>query len=245
MRLLLTIALIICIKNSYSQTSAQAHYTTVYNLNQAAFDSVKQESFYTTLKSIVIQYPKDEFTFTLISKVGNLTYQQLNTLIHLVDSSIYNSPNKASADNTLKRVSIAETGKTFPPLILTDTTGEEFSISNMKGKILYIDVWSSWCGPCREEIPEIKKIYKKYNSMGLEIIGISIDSDKQKWLKAIREDKQTWKAYCELKDWRNNKFAKRFSIYSIPANFLIDEKGILVAQDLSPESLKLWLAQHN
>ncbi len=255
MRQLLTLLLISCFTLANGQTSTQSadsgtiFYATLFNFiqdNQQKDlpDSFKQENLFNKLRSIIIRHPKDPNNFSLIALCINLKHQQVQTLIGLVDTSVYNSPWKASADNTVKRISVAETGKAFPTLFFTDSSGEELAISSLKGKVIYIDVWSSWCGPCREEIPEIKKIYRKYNSKGLEIIGISIDSDKQKWLKAIKEDKQNWKAYCELKDWRNNKFANRFSIFSIPANFLIDENGILVAQGISPESLRLWLARH-
>jgi thiol-disulfide isomerase/thioredoxin len=245
MRLLLTIALIICIKISYGQTSAQAHYTTLYNQSQDVFDSAKKENFYRTLKSIIIQYPKDEFSFSLISLAINLTYHQVDTLISLTDPSIYNSPNKSWADITLKRIAVAEAGKPFPALTLTDTTGATLSLTDMKGKVVFVDVWSSWCVTCREKIPEIKKIYQKYKNKGLEVIGISLDIDKQKWLDAIKKDKQPWKAYCEPTKFSENKneFTKRFFIYAIPVNYLIDENGILVGQDLDPESLNAWLSQ--
>ena len=252
MRLLLSFILIICIKNSYSQTSAEplasasAYYTAVYNQSQDIFDSTKKESFYKELKSIVRQYSKDEFSFSLISLAINLTYQQVDTLISLVDSSIYNSPNKSWADITLKRISVAEAGKLFPSLTLTDTTGAALSLKDMSGRVVFIDVWSSWCVTCREKIPDIKKIYQKYKDKGLEVIGISLDLDKQKWLNAIKKDKQPWKAYCEPTNFLDNKneFTKRFYIYGIPVNYLIDENGILAGQDLSPESLRLWLVQH-
>jgi thiol-disulfide isomerase/thioredoxin len=252
MRLLLLIILSISIKNSHCQTpvgspaSAQAHYTTLYIQSQDVFDAAKKEDFYRALRSIIIQYPKDEFSFSLIALAVNLTYQQVNTLISLTDPSISNSPNRSWADITLKRIAVAEAGKLFPSLILTDTTGEKTAVTDMKGKIVFIDVWSSWCVTCREKIPDIKKIYKKYKNKGLEVIGISLDDDRQKWLNAIKKDKQPWKAYCEPTKFSDNKndFTRRFQIYGIPVNYLIDENGILVGQDLEPESLNAWLAQH-
>ena len=246
MRLLLLFILIIRIENSYGQNSAEAHYTSLYNLSQDIFDSTKKENFYKELKSIVRQYSKDEFSFSLISLAINLTYRQVDTLIGLVDSSIYKSPNKSWADITLKRISVAEAGKLFPSLTLTDTTGAALSLKDMSGRVVFIDVWSSWCVTCREKIPDIKKIYQKYKDKGLEVIGISLDLDKQKWLNAIKKDKQPWKAYCEPTNFLDNKneFTKRFYIYGIPVNYLIDENGILAGQDLSPESLRLWLVQH-
>ncbi|MEP7254415.1 MAG: TlpA disulfide reductase family protein [Ferruginibacter sp.] len=257
MRCILSFILIICFNTGFSQTGQDksASETQTYLSQMQSFfdnneslnipDSLKRQNLYNELRSFIIKQPKDENDFMLFYFYGlNLTYKQVDTLVNLIDSSIYNSPQKAWADVTLKRLSVVENGKPFPSLTLIDTAGKPLSLSELKGKVVLIDVWSSWCGPCREQIPDIRKLYKKYNSKGLEIIGISMDSDKQSWLKAIREDKQTWKAYCELVNWRINKFSMRFSVYGIPANFLIDENGILVGQDMSPGSLKLWLVQH-
>ena len=208
-------------------------------------DSAKKQNLYRVLKSFIIANPTNENNFMFIYWGLNLSYKQVDTLMRLVDSSIYRSPQRAWADITLKRISAAETGKAFPVLILTDTSGNELSISSLKGKIVLIDAWSSWCSPCREEIPDLIKLYKKYNSKGFEIIGISMDEDKQKWLSAIHQDKQPWKSYCEFRNWRSNKFASRFSIYAIPANFLIDQNGILVGQNLSVENIKHWIQQQH
>jgi|GWRWMinimDraft_12_1066020.scaffolds.fasta_scaffold11053_1 thiol-disulfide isomerase/thioredoxin len=208
-------------------------------------DFARRQNLYKELKSFITKHSTNEIVFSFFPSAINLTYLEVDTLLKLVDSSIYQSPQKAWADVILKRISVAETGKAFPALILTDTSGIELSISSLKNKIVFIDVWSSWCGPCREQIPSIKKLYKKYKNKGFEIIGISMDEKKQKWLTAIQEDKQTWRAFCELKNWRANKFAIRFSVLAIPANFLIDQNGILVGQDLSAEDLSFWLKQNS
>ncbi|HMI79856.1 MAG TPA: TlpA disulfide reductase family protein [Ferruginibacter sp.] len=208
-------------------------------------DTVKWQNLYRELKSFIIKHPKNENNFLFIFEGVNLTYKQVDTLVKLVDSSMNSSPQKAFADVLLKRLSVVETGKPFPALTLVDTLGQELSISDLKGKIVFIDVWSSWCGPCREQIPDLKKLYSKYHTKGFEVIGMSVDDNKEKWLKAIEKDKQTWKHYCEFRNWRYNKFAMRFSVFVIPANFLIDQNGILVGQDLSPEALSSWLAQNH
>jgi len=255
MRYLLSFLLIICFSYSFSQTVPEPKDPTDVLFSQMQMfiqeneslnipDSVKRQNLYRELRAFIQKHPTNKNNFYLISTGLNLTYKQVDTLIGLVDSSMRNAPERSYADITLKRISVAETGKPFPPLILTDTSGNELAVSALKGKIVLIDVWSSWCVPCREQIPEIKKLYKKYNSKGLEIIGISMDDNKQNWLKAIQKDRQTWKAYCEFRNWRYNKFAIRFYVYAIPANYLIDENGILVGQDLSTEALNTWIAQH-
>jgi len=208
-------------------------------------DSVKRLNLYNELRSCILKHPANEVNFHFIYYWGiNLAHQQVNDLINIVDSSIQNAKSRSWAESILKRTSVAETGKPFPALCLTDTSGNELVLSSLKGKTVLIDVWSSGCVPCREQIPELRKLYKKYRSKDFEIIGISIDYDREHWLKAIRKDKQNWKQYCELVNWQINKFSRRFSVYSIPANFLLDENGILVSQDVPVEKIRLWLKQH-
>ncbi len=257
MRLFLPVILISCFNycaaqsvNDTARSGMKAWYIEMYDLAQNNLvygtpDSVKHPDLYSRLRSFISEHPKNEDNFTFIYKLAiNLSYRQASELLGLIDSSIQHSPSSAWADVTLKRLSVAETGKPFPALALTDTSGNELILSSLKGKVVLLDVWSSWCIPCREQIPELRKLYKKYNSRGFEMIGISMDDDKEKWLTAIKKDKQIWKAYCELTNWRANKFAARFHTYAIPVNFLIDEKGILAGQDLEPESIGKWLAQH-
>jgi thiol-disulfide isomerase/thioredoxin len=250
MRYFLSLLLIIYINCSFGQTasdsSGQAKMWEFMRNNESseAPDSIKRQNLYKELKAFIIKHPANERNYTFIFSGLNLTHKQVDTLVSFVDSSIKNVPAKVWADITLKRTSFAETGKPFPSLTLRDTSGNEFLLSSLKGKLVLLDVWSSWCGPCREQIPELRKLYKKYNSRGFEIIGISMDDNKQSWLKAIREDKQAWKQYCELVNWRGNKFAARFYTYTIPDNFLIDENGILVGQNLSAEVISSWVSQH-
>ena len=257
MRYFLIVIFLWCSNSSFCQTDKpvtdssnqyllQMHMFIEENENLITSDSVKSQNIYNQIISFIINHPKNEIDFLFIFTWGlNLSYNQLNTLFKLIDTSLYNSPQRSYADVTLKRVAVSETGKHFPALILTDTSGKELSLSSLKGKVILIDVWSSGCVPCREEMPALIKLYKKYNSKGFEIISISIDEYKKKWLNAIKEDKQPWKAYCELKNWRANKFAARFSVYSIPANFLIDQNGILVGQNLSITAIKTWIEKNH
>lgn len=231
-------------KDSTQQYLSRMQDFILYNEHLKAPDSVKRQNLYNELKAFITKHPAKEINFYFISSGLNLTRKQVETLISLIDSSIMNAPSKAFADVTLKRLAVAETGKPFPALTLRDTSGNELLVSSLKGKLVLLDIWSSWCVPCREQIPDLRILYKKYNSKGFEIIGISMDDSKQSWLKAIQQDKQSWKQYCELLNWRANKFAARFYTYSIPDNFLIDENGILVGQNLSAEVISAWVSQH-
>jgi peroxiredoxin len=255
MRCILIFILIFSFDHAFSQTITEAGDSAYLSQMQAFFDnnenlpvpdSVKRQNLYNELRSSILKHPADEINFGMIYYWGlNLTYKQVDTLLGLIDPSLHNSPQRATADMILERLSVAETGKPFPPLTLKDTAGIVSNLSALKGKIVLIDVWSAGCVPCREQIPGLRKLYKKYNSKGFEMIGVSMDSNKQDWLKAISKDKQSWKEYCELVNWRANTFAKRFSVWSIPSNFLIDQDGILVGQNLSTEALRSWIEQHH
>ena len=211
------------------------------NLNIS--NDAKYQNLYTEIATFIRQHPKREISFLFIFWAINLKKSQLESLLQSVDTSIYKSSYKAYTDFALRRIKVSETGKPFPELTLTDTIGNKISIADLKGKVVLIDFWSSWCKPCREQIPELKSLYKKYKNQGFEIIGISLDEDKSKWLNAMAKDKQTWNNYCEFINWRSNKIATRFAIGAIPANFLIDKNGILLGQDLSVDKIRSELAK--
>lgn len=103
-------------------------------------------------------------------------------------------------------------------------------------KLILIDVWASWCGPCREENPNVVENYKKYHPKGLEIIGYSLDKTKEPWLQAIKDDNLPWTHVSNLKFWKD-PIVKGYGIKGVPANYLIDDKGTILALNLREEEL--------
>jgi len=120
-----------------------------------------------------------------------------------------------------------------------DVDGKLVKLSDYKGKYVLIDFWASWCAPCRRENPNLVKVYEQYKSKGFEILGVSMDkaADKAKWLKAIADDKLTWKQVGDLKGWENSA-AAQYDVKAIPMNFLIDPKGKIIAKDLRGAALE-------
>ena len=116
-------------------------------------------------------------------------------------------------------------GKTID-LQFTAADGSTVNLANLRGKVVLIDFWATWCGPCMREVPEVVAAYKKYHDKGFEVIGISLDQSKDKMLAVTQEKEMTWPQYFDGKGWQN-AISSRFNIRAIPTMWLIDKTGIL------------------
>ena len=133
-------------------------------------------------------------------------------------------------------------GTKAPEIKLPNPNGDTVALSSLRGKIVLIDFWASWCAPCLQEQPELKTIYQKYqhqtfaNADEFTIYAVSLDSKKTDWINAIEKIKVHWTQVSDLKFW-NSAPAKLYDIEGIPYNFLIDGNGIIVAKDVHGEDL--------
>lgn len=120
--------------------------------------------------------------------------------------------------------------------------GQPLALSSLRGKVVLIDFWASWCRPCRMENPHVKKTYAQYQAKGFEILGVSLDRDKAAWLKAIADDGLPWKHVSDLAFW-NNAAAQQYGVNSIPYTVLVDKDGKVLAKNLRGAALDQKLAE--
>ena len=122
-------------------------------------------------------------------------------------------------------------GTKFPDFAEKDVDGKPLSVANYNGKVVLIDFWATWCGPCRAEMPNVVATYKKYHSQGFDIIGVSLDDDRQKLLNYTKDNGMTWPQYFDGQGW-SNKLAVKYGIEAIPATYLLDGNGVIIGKDL-------------
>lgn len=137
---------------------------------------------------------------------------------------------KLQASSTLR------IGAPAPAITLPDPSGKVRTLQEFAGKYLLVDFWASWCGPCRRTNPELVALYKSMKGRNFEILGVSLDRDKEPWLKAIESDGLTWPQVSDLKYWESAA-AKAYQVESIPCNFLISPEGKLLGRDLGPKEI--------
>jgi len=131
------------------------------------------------------------------------------------------------------------TGKPFPDFKGKDLAGKAFSLADFKGKVVLIDFWATWCGPCVRELPHVKATYSKYHAKGFDVIGISLDRDKGKLESYVKDEQMPWTQHFD----EGGVVASRYGVQSIPTTYLIDGKGNIVATNLRGGALETAVAK--
>ncbi|MCB0663759.1 MAG: TlpA family protein disulfide reductase, partial [Saprospiraceae bacterium] len=142
--------------------------------------------------------------------------------------------NLESSKMMAQRTGPIQVGMEAPDIKLPSPDGKYYALSDLKGKVVLLDFWASWCGPCRRENPNVVKVYDKYNSQGFEVFSVSLDrqNGKDKWISAIKADNLKWPYHVsDLQFWQSAP-AQLYGVNSIPRTFLIDREGKIAAVNL-------------
>ncbi|GEM_PF-3492733 len=192
---------------------------------------------------------KNADTYTAVKHIKILQYTSLDTAKlqfyyqNYLSDYIKNTPlGREFNYKLLQYKDVIAQNISIPEFSLPDTAMKQVNVYDFNGKYVILDFWASWCGPCIEEFPELQRIYKKYKSMGVEVIGVSLDTDKQKWIKAINKYNLNW---VHLSDLRGNESvpATLFYAISIPRKFLVGPDMKLIVNNGSLEQIEEVLSQ--
>ncbi len=140
-------------------------------------------------------------------------------------------------------------GNKAPELAGPSTNGKELKLSDTRGKVVLLDFWAGWCGPCRRENPVVVAAYQKYKDKkfsvgkGFTVFSVSLDRDQASWVNAIAQDKLEWPNHISDLKWWNSKYAAVYGVRSIPANFLLNGEGVIIATNLRGPALEAELAK--
>lgn len=166
----------------------------------------------------------------------NVTTEELRILFDNISPEIEKNNLSSMIESKLQKLENSAVGQIAPDFSMANTEGETESLSSHFGTYLLIDFWASWCGPCRADSEKMVAIYNKYHSKGYHILGVSLDSKKENWLKAIEEDGLSWDHLSDLKGWENEA-AQLYGVSAIPHTVLIDPTGKIIARGLNVEEL--------
>lgn len=168
--------------------------------------------------------------------MDNYTYDEVQDFYTKLTDRVKASAPGVALKRKIEEMGMVSVGGVAPNFKAKTPEGTELALYDLRGHVVLLDFWASWCGPCMAEMPNVKAIYEKYHGKGLEILGVSLDSDREKWVAAIEKNGLAWHHVSSLSQF-DCPIAKRFRVTGIPRMYILDENGKIIAQDLRGEAL--------
>jgi peroxiredoxin len=190
-------------------------------------------------KKFMLDHPTSPVAAYLLTQIQyGKDGEELGQLLSKLDKSLSTTVSYQSIAKRVEKLQSIATGIKAPDFTQNDANGNPISFSSVYAKNSYtlVDFWASWCGPCRAENPNVVAAFQQFSRKGFGVFGVSLDTNKERWMKAIADDQLTWPHVSDLKGW-DNEAADKYAVNSIPASFLVDKNGTIVGTNLRGNDL--------
>lgn len=213
-------------------------------LGRGRFDVEVMDKAASVLSKFILQHKDSYVTPLVLFRYNQLTgdYNKLEAMYNVLTDRVKTTPIGTYIAQLVESNKKMDYGKPIADFTQPDTSGNNISLSSLKGKYVLVDFWASWCGPCRAENPNVVSSYEKYKNKNFTVLSVSLDREREPWIKAINNDHLNWSHVSDLKFW-GNAVAQQFGITSIPQNFLLDPDGNLIGKNLRGAALEYKLSK--
>lgn len=216
-------------------------------------DSLQLEKYFAELKTVEINFyknnPNSYFTGYQLknktipgtSRKVELSKKELREIYAGLTDKIKNSAYGQAVKRYTEMADVPEVGEPYTDFTFPNVKGVKVKLSDFKGKYIFVDFWASWCSPCRYQNPKLKRLYEQYKASNFEILGVSIDSEEDQWIKAVEKDKLTWINVLS-EGGRTSEVSQLYGINGLPDNLLINPDGVIIKRNIKADALEELLA---